>query len=152
MNPSDIDRPFEAILADCLERLDELDTLLGAIEPLSANETRRALKPHARGEVVIRELAAQCEAAAVDRIGTVSVEEMTLGFERAQRIRRAVDVADRVRAKLHASRFRADSESWRTALAVYGLLRSLGVCNADVAARLGTVVEMFRTRRRRVPR
>jgi hypothetical protein len=154
MNPTEIDAPFEDILAECTALLERMDILLGAIEPLTPDETRATLKPPGEAEIVIRELAAHCRETEVTHAGRVTVDDMTRAFDRAQAIRRVVELAALVHARLAASRFRTESESWRAALTFYALFRSLSTRDATVKARLETVVTFFRHKRgpaRRLP-
>jgi hypothetical protein len=149
MNPSDIDMPFDDLLAECTALLERLDVLLGATEPLGADESRRAHKAPKNSEAIVRALAAQCGENAITHVGHVTVDDMTRGFERAQSLRRVVEMADLVRARLHASRFRVENQSWKSALTFYALLRSLAPHDGSTKAGASAVAVFFQHRKRR---
>jgi hypothetical protein len=148
MNPTEIDAPFEDILAECTALLERMDILLGAIEPVTPDEARATLKTPGNGEIVIRELAAHCRETEITRAGCITVDDMTRAWDRAQAIKRVVELADLVHARLAAARFRTESDSWRAALTFYALFRSLSTRDASVKARLETVVTFFRHKAR----
>jgi hypothetical protein len=149
MNPNDIDLPFEDLLAECTALLERLDVLLGATEPLEPDEIRRASRAPHNGEAIVRELAAQCRENAVTHAGHITVDDMTRGFDRALAIRRILEKADLVRARLYASRLRVEGESWKSALTFYALLRSLAQHDASMEVGVSAVSAFFRRRKRR---
>jgi hypothetical protein len=149
MNPKDLDRPFEEILAECTALAERMDDLLGGIEPLSTSEVRAMLKLRKGGDAIIRALAEQCEKLAITRAGHVSVEDMTRAMDRAQAVRSVLERVELVHARLDSSRLRAASASWSSAMTFYALLRSLSARDPSVKEGLANVVAFFKPRPKR---
>jgi hypothetical protein len=142
----DSDPTIQGILTQCQALLEEMDDLLLGIEPMSPEEVRRAAKlPREGGDTVVGELATQCRAIDLlqaDRETTVA--GMLEALHDARAFRAVIDRHELVLARLRAARVRAESESWRSAMTFYAVLRRTAAREASVKAGLEPVREFFR--------
>ena len=151
MNPLTTEWSIDQILAECARHLEEMDDLLLGFEPLSADEARHAAKlPRDGGDDVIEKVAAECaiiDLTRADRDTTVA--QMLEAQRRARALREVLYRQHLVTMRLRAARIRAESESWRSAMTFYALLRRTAVREPKVRAGIEPVLKFFQTRRAR---
>ena len=118
---------------------------------MSPEEVRHAAKlPCDGGDIVVDELAAQCRAidlARADRETTVT--GMLEALRQARALREVIYRHELVLACLRAARIRAESESRRSAMTFYAVLRRAAPREASVKAGLEPVRAFFKKQRLR---
>ncbi len=145
MLPECIDLPFEDILSECTALLERMDALLGTVEPLTTQEIRNL--GGRKGNAIAKEIVAQCADLGISQAGSVSLDDVTSSLERAEELRRVLDLVDLVRARLDASRVQASARSSRAALTFYALLRGLRTSDPTLEGHLEPVRNLLRTKR-----
>jgi hypothetical protein len=116
---------------------------------MTPDEVRHTAKLPREGDTIVDELAAQCRA--IDLLQAdreTTVDGMLESLKDARAFREVIDRHELVLARLHAARVRAESESWRSAMTFYAVLRRTAVREATVKAGLEPVREFFRKGRR----
>jgi hypothetical protein len=136
----------ESQVAQCQTYLNGIDTVLGPVTQLSADDIRRSLKLRKGGAQVVTQLIALCNHHQVTAVGPATVASMSAEKARADALNQIEVQYAAVGKKLRDAKFSAESNTWQQATALYTVLQRLAVMDPTLDAGLEPVQAFFQTK------
>jgi hypothetical protein len=129
--------------------LGRLDDVLGAYEPLIAEESRALPRLDKRCQAAVAEIAKVCRDFALEDAGAASIDEMVDRYQEATALRQQLEALDLVRARLDSRRRVVEADVARQVYFFYQLARNAARFDGALRDRLKPVIALFQTRKTR---